>query len=260
MAKRAGNEPDPSPHNRAQREWFDREAGAYERQWTRIGRRNHDAKMAALDRLLGLGNGRSLLEVGAGSGMHLEWIAASRPDLSYLGIDLSDGMLQEARRKGLLAPARRLAAGDALRLPVPDGRFDGAFAVDVVHHVPDPETMLREMGRAVRHGGPVAVLEPNWVFPVNLIYLARPVEWGVFRSRVGNLVRWAKSAGWSEVRPVRLPVYFPPFPARLFPLYRAFEGSIGRFGAARYFSTTLGVMGRAGGGSTSGRGGSSPGV
>ncbi len=164
-------------HNRRQKEWFDREAGAYERQWTRLGRRNHDAKMAALDATLALGEATSLLEVGAGSGMHLEWIREHRPSLRYLGVDLSDGMLREARRRGFDDGARSLAVSDAGALAARGGAFDAAFAVDVVHHVPDPVAMLREMARAVRPGGRIAVLEPNWVFPVNLIYVVRPVEW-----------------------------------------------------------------------------------
>jgi SAM-dependent methyltransferase len=38
------------------------------------------------------------------------------------------------------------------RLPFPDGHFDLVYAIDVLHHCPDPETMLKEMLRvASRH-------------------------------------------------------------------------------------------------------------
>lgn len=234
---------DAGRHNRRQKDWFDREAGGYEAQWTRVGRRNHDFKMEALDDWLRLSGASSVLEVGAGSGMHLEWIRDRRPSLRYLGVDLSDGMLREAHRRGFADGPRALAVSDALALAARPGFFDAAFAVDVVHHVPDPVAMLREMSRAVRPGGTLAVLEPNWVFPVNLIYLARPVEWGVFRSRAGNLRRWALAGGWTAVRVVRLPIYFPPFPERFFPAYGWFERGPGSLGAVRYVSTTLGVVG-----------------
>jgi SAM-dependent methyltransferase len=230
-------------HNRAQKSWFDREAGAYESQLTRTGRRNHDRKMSFLDRTFGLGAGSRLLELGAGSGLHLSWLAENRPEISYLGVDLSVGMLRLARERKPPGSVWGLAVGDALTLPCRSGAFDAAFAVDVVHHVPDPVRMFSEMARTVRPGGAIAVLEPNWLFPVNLVYLARPVEWGVFRSRVGNLTAWAAAAGWTGIRPLRLPIFFPPFPGRLFPLYERFERSVGGLDPALYFSTTLGVAG-----------------
>jgi len=228
----------------AQKSHFDREARNYDAQLTRIGRRNHDRKMEELDRILKLESAESVLEVGAGSGMHLEWIANHRPDVFYAGIDLSQGMLREARKKVERRPRTLLAVSDALAICVGPGAMDAGFAVDVVHHVPDPVGMFREMSAAVRPGGALAVLEPNWVFPVNLIYLFRPVEWGVFRSRAGNLTKWAKEGGWEDVRPIRLPIYFPTFPAFFHPLYGGFENSVGKVPLVRYFSTTVGVAGR----------------
>ncbi len=241
-----------------QKSYFDREAGNYDRQFTRCSRRNHDAKMAALDAILGLGEAGAVLEVGAGSGMHLSWIAENRPEIRYVGVDLSHGMLREAKRKGLLERDRRLLTADALALPLAPDSFDAAFAVDVVHHVPDPVAMLREMARSVRPGARLAVLEPNWVFPVNLIYLFRRVEWGVFRSRIGNLSRWARQAGWKDIRPVRLPIFFPPFPEAFHGAYGAFERLAGAMAPVRYFSTTLGVAGRADFGEASTFGGRDP--
>jgi ubiquinone/menaquinone biosynthesis C-methylase UbiE len=44
-------------------------------------------------------------------------------------------------------------------LPLADCSVDAAFANMVLHHVEDPEAMLREMARAVRPGGTVTITD-----------------------------------------------------------------------------------------------------
>ncbi len=48
--------------------------------------------------------------------------------------------------------------GDVLSLPAPDGYFDAAVMIRVLHHFADPEPVVRELGRVIRPGG-VLVLE-----------------------------------------------------------------------------------------------------
>jgi ubiquinone/menaquinone biosynthesis C-methylase UbiE len=52
----------------------------------------------------------------------------------------------------------RVELGDVLALPEPDGYFDAAVMIRVLHHFEDPEPVLLELGRVVRPDG-VIILE-----------------------------------------------------------------------------------------------------
>ncbi len=70
-------------------------------------------------------------------------------------------MLVRGKRKLAAAGAARLtlAGGDAERLPVRDGAFDGALVAFGIRNVGDPLAALREVHRALRPGGRFVVLE-----------------------------------------------------------------------------------------------------
>jgi len=95
-----------------------------------------------------VGEGKDVLEVGCGTGLVLQRIAAFAR--SARGIDLSPGMLERARARGLTVDQ-----GSATDLPYEDASFDVACSFKVLAHVPDLDRALREMIRVVRPGGHV---------------------------------------------------------------------------------------------------------
>ncbi len=92
------------------------------------------------------GRGKDLLEVGCGTGLVLE--RARAIGRSAIGVDLSRGMLEQARARGLV-----VAQGTATQLPIATASVDVAFCFKVLAHVAAPELALAEMARVVRPGG-----------------------------------------------------------------------------------------------------------
>ncbi len=87
-----------------------------------------------------------ILDLGIGTGASLNYFP--RRGQIY-GIDLSTGMLREARKK--IAERNmdhvRLIQADALKLPFADNTFDQVFISHVITVVSDPYRMIREAQR-----------------------------------------------------------------------------------------------------------------
>jgi demethylmenaquinone methyltransferase/2-methoxy-6-polyprenyl-1,4-benzoquinol methylase len=83
-------------------------------------------------------------------------------DCFVVGIDQSEGMLAEGRRRVTLEAAAkkvRLLQGDARELPFADGQFDALTFTYLLRYVDDPAAALRELVRVVKPGGTIAGLE-----------------------------------------------------------------------------------------------------
>jgi SAM-dependent methyltransferase len=122
---------------------FDRVAATYDA--TRGGM-ERGRRLAAV--IAGLLPARGpLLEVGVGTGTVSAGLAELGRDM--VGVDLSHPMLAVARER---LPGR-IAAADALRLPVRTGSVAGACLVHVLHLVADVPQTLAEVARVLRPGG-----------------------------------------------------------------------------------------------------------
>ena len=110
--------------------------------------------------LAGITAGRRVLEVGCGTGADTRSMAALvSPGGSVLGIDPSETLLVEARRRTPPeVPARyERSAGESL--DPADESFDRAVAITTLSHVPDPRPVVSEMARVTRRGGRVALFD-----------------------------------------------------------------------------------------------------
>ncbi len=94
------------------------------------------------------GRGRDVLECGCGTGLLLDRIAEFAR--SAKGIDLSPGMLERARERGL-----DVREGSVTSLPFEDASFDVTCSYKVLAHVPEIGRALAEMARVTRPGGVV---------------------------------------------------------------------------------------------------------
>jgi ubiquinone/menaquinone biosynthesis C-methylase UbiE len=126
------------------RAYYDAFAQGYDRGRDRGYHKLIDDQAAALVRRVG--EARDVLEVGCGTGLVLARVADFAR--SARGIDLSPGMLEHARARGL-----DVREGSATALPFDDASFDVAYSFKVLSHVPELDRALAEMLRVVRPGG-----------------------------------------------------------------------------------------------------------
>lgn len=102
-------------------------------------------------RELALPRAATVLDLACGTGDLCRGLADA--GLRPIGLDLSFGMLAAARTGAPLAQA------DALRLPVPDGSIDGVTCGFALRNFAALEPFFAELGRVVRPGGRIALLE-----------------------------------------------------------------------------------------------------
>ncbi len=91
-------------------------------------------------------DGRDIFEAGCGTGLILE--RAARIARTAVGADLSPGMLEKAKAKGL-----ECVEADLGSLPFPDASFDTVYSFKVLAHVRDIRPALAELSRITRPGG-----------------------------------------------------------------------------------------------------------
>ncbi len=108
-----------------------------------------------------------VLDVGCGNGRDAIPIASMRPETAVLGVDISPGMIAEARSclVGHEEGVRRRVRFDVADLSLPgaveDGTFDLVVCSEVLEHVPEWPAMMENLRRALAPGGHAVVTLPN---------------------------------------------------------------------------------------------------
>ncbi|MDQ1257178.1 MAG: hypothetical protein QG656_1780 [Candidatus Hydrogenedentes bacterium] len=104
--------------------------------------------LPVLLRLARASDARRVVEIGPGTGNNTEPFLTAHP-CELIGVELSRGMIEQARAKGIAA---RWVRGSASALPLRSASTDFVFAVYVLHHVPDLDQMFAECFRVLHSG------------------------------------------------------------------------------------------------------------
>jgi ubiquinone/menaquinone biosynthesis C-methylase UbiE len=116
---------------------------------TRIGPHHLWALDLALE---GVSAPSHVLDLGTGTGVVARALAERYPEAEVVGIDLSPGMIEEARRQlpSALGGRVRFEVGDAAALAVPDGAFELVVLSNMI-------PFADELARVVAPGGTLAL-------------------------------------------------------------------------------------------------------
>jgi SAM-dependent methyltransferase len=138
-----------------------------------------------------------VVDIGCGIGRLTRAIAREVGQVH--GFDISQHMLEEARKLGLPNAAFHETEGNSLR-PLPDKSCDLVLAYNVLQHMPSTEVLgeyLREMARVSR-GGIAFTLSPrDW--KTHLLPFLRVRSW----LRDGKGPRGIYKSEWTGIRPPR---------------------------------------------------------
>ena len=101
--------------------------------------------------------GETVLDVGVGTGGS---VCAYPDHARVMGVDLSSGMLREARKKIVDNHLDNITVfqGNALELPFEDSSFDHIFISHVISVVSQPELLVREAQRVAKEGAKIVIL------------------------------------------------------------------------------------------------------
>ena len=104
---------------------------------------------------LNLNSGQTVLDAAVGTGLNLP---AYPPYVHVTGVDLSEGMLDEARKKYVSADVT-LKVADLQNLDFPDNSFDAAASGFTLCVVDDPVRALQEILRVTKQNTLIAILD-----------------------------------------------------------------------------------------------------
>ena len=121
------------------------------------------AQRQAIMRVLRLGPGERVVDIGAGPG----FLACEMGGVVGLsgwvcGVDISESFLAMARSRCPERPWVDFRAGDAAQLPFGDAEFDVGVSTQVYEYVSDVGLALAELSRVLRPGGRALIVDTDW--------------------------------------------------------------------------------------------------
>jgi SAM-dependent methyltransferase len=107
-----------------------------------------------------------VLDAGCGMGRHLRFLAKN-PNLKIFGIDKNTGALREAltsleNMPDALSKDYLVSEADINRLPFADISFDCVICSEVLEHIPDHETAVKELIRILKPEGTLVLSVPRY--------------------------------------------------------------------------------------------------
>lgn len=105
--------------------------------------------------------GHKVADIGCGAGDDAYALAGMVPQGKVTGVDLSESMVAEARKRFGDTPNLEFIASGIENLPFADNSLDAIRADRLLIHVPDTRAALAELLRVLKPGGRLTLSEPD---------------------------------------------------------------------------------------------------
>jgi ubiquinone/menaquinone biosynthesis C-methylase UbiE len=132
--------------------------------------------------MLDLAGNEHVLDVACGTGHAALALAKKLPKGRVTAVDLSSGMLEQARRKAEALGVGNIEflEGDMQNLVFPEGCFDSAACAFGIFFVEDMETQLSHIASRVKPGGRIAIscFEESYFHPLKDLMGKRLIAYG----------------------------------------------------------------------------------
>ena len=162
-----------------------------------------------------LGRVGRYLDIGCGTGTAVVNLSLSDRITEAHGSDISIGMLRVCRKNAQKAGANTtLTQSDAQSLPYRDESFDFITCHAILHHVPHPDQVVREVHRLLKPGGRALIFEPTR-YGTELVFTVMRYTWGVpyaIRERIrGKKPIWVVEEEYVDTldSPVDVTTFYP---------------------------------------------------
>ncbi|HUQ95540.1 MAG TPA: class I SAM-dependent methyltransferase [Bryobacteraceae bacterium] len=146
--------------------------------------------------------GKRVLEVGIGLGTDIKQFARNGAECH--GVDITDRHLELTKLNFELSGYTiDLRKADAASIPFPDGHFDCVHSFGVLHHIPDVDTVLKEIHRVLKPEGVLQTAVYHRASIHTLLYFVKGVvDASLFRTGIkGVLARIERGADGKEIAP-----------------------------------------------------------
>src|SRR3989338_1109822 len=150
-----------------------------------FGRKVMDAEADYLRKKLA--GRKKILEIGCGIGAFEQRLS----DLNITGLDSSEAMLEEARKRS----NKTFIRGSAYALPFPDSSFDAVFFVTTLEFLDDYRKAIEEAARVLEKGGKLIVMMLNPESEYFKIHFQKPDDYfrTIKHTNTEEIWRWASN-------------------------------------------------------------------
>ena len=172
------------------REYFDNVAG----KWDEMRRQFFgDGVRSAAIAAAGVGPGMTVADIGTGTGFLAE--AALDAGARVIGVDLSEGMLQQVTTRFAGRPFEaRQSTTDAL--PLAPGEADAVVANMFLHHAEDPPATIAQLAGALKPGGRLVITDAD-THTHEWLRTEQHARWLGFDR--ADIAKWFRDAGLDDV-------------------------------------------------------------
>jgi len=143
--------------------------------------------------------GVRVMEVGMGAGMHIKALVQSISCKSYLGLDYSETMIEEAKKHTAGINDISFVCGNAEEMDVLDGSCDILFTINTVYFYENPLGVFKEMYRVLGKDGKVVIGKRT---KEDLDLLSNITDHGFNKLSGEQVENYMREAGFSDVSTV----------------------------------------------------------